>query len=345
MTHNKTIKIILRQLLDILIAAVFSFFVTWAFAGNRMFTSWERIFPNLMFGFLICISLWKGNQYLGWLVGRRFSWMKQPKSALIASLIGSVIYAAIAIWLIHYIYMELLLGIGFLENMGRFMPQMIIILAISTVITISFYLAYFFKWWRLSVISEEKLKQEAIQLRYDALKNQINPHFLFNSLSVLSSLVETDPKKATAFIRKFSDIYRYVLDQRDKELVELSVELDFIRSYVDLHLVRHEGNLDVEYNIDDKTGYIIPLSLQIVIENCLKHNIVSSDNMLRIKIERSGNYLTVTNNLQRRKAVEQSNGLGLETLKNRYAYLSGQPVVVEETEKVFSVKIPVIRVV
>lgn len=343
MSKKSIKKVLLTELRDFSLAALIAFIITFSYAGSRMLSDFKSIIPGLLFGFMLSISLWKGNQYLGWFVGRRFPWVANPKRTLVVAIVSSVIYSVIATILVYYIYLGLLLDLPFFSNIGRFASQIFFTVVIAIVITMTFYLAYFFKWWRISIVNEEQLKQEAIQLRYNALRNQVNPHFLFNSLSVLSALVDTDSKKAQRFIRKFSDIYRYVLEQRDKELVPLKVELDFIESFVDLNLVRHEDNLKVDFLIDNFEGLIVPMSLQILIENCLKHNVVSSDMPLEIKILREGDYIIVENKMQEKSVIQSAGGIGLETMKKRYQYLSSKPIIVDNSNGVFRVKIPILE--
>ena len=342
MKNNSIIYALLKEFRDILFAALLSIVITFSFAGTKLFTDFSSVFPGLLYGFMLSVSLWKGNQYVGWYVGRRFPWAKSPKRTLFIALASSFVFSLIATIIVNYIYLDLILGLPFFSKFSRFIWQIIMTIGIAMIITMSFYLAYFFKWWRVSIVNEERLKQEAIQLRYDALRNQVNPHFLFNSLSVLSALVDIDVEKAQTFIRKFSDIYRYVLEQFDKELVPLKVEMDFIASFVDLNLVRHEDNLKVEIQIDDFSGNIVPMSLQILVENSLKHNIISSEKPLLINISRENDMIVVMNKLQTKNVTQSHGGLGLETIKNRYHYLTDKPVIVDVTSEFFVVKIPII---
>ena len=220
---------------------------------------------------------------------------------------------------------------------------MVLTLIISLLVTVLFYLFQFFKWWRISALNESKLHQEAIQLRYDALKSQVNPHFLFNSLSVLSSLVDTDTAKAKLFIQQFANIYRYVLEHRDNELVPLIEEIDFIKSFTNLHLVRHGENLQISIEVNDMSGYIIPLSLQILLENCFKHNIISEEKPLMVKIWRENNFIVVQNNYQKRNTIHDSGGVGLETICKRYEYISDREIEINVNGDFYTVKLPILN--
>lgn len=183
---------------------------------------------------------------------------------------------------------------------------------------------YYFKQWRISIVEAEQLKRENIQSQFEALKNQVDPHFLFNSLNTVYSLIDTHPEKAKEFIAEFSKIYRYVLNVKDKIVVKLSEEIDFINSFIFLQKIRHEGNLEIFIDIDAKklNNYIPPLSLQMLVENAIKHNIISEKNPLKISITDKNNYLIVKNNIQLKDNMIESTKIGLNNLTERYKHIS-----------------------
>ena len=194
-------------------------------------------------------------------------------------------------------------------------------------------------------IQAEELGKEAAQAQFTALRNQVNPHFLFNSLSILSSLVEVDPKLSVQFINRLSKAYRYILEQRDAERIQLRTELDFIESYTFLLRIRFDERLQVHIDVPeaDRDRYqIAPLTLQLLVENAVKHNRMSDEEPLIVRIDREGDYLRVANPLQPRPQLEESTGVGLTNIVNRYRLLSTQPVWVGEVEGVFMVKIPLL---
>ena len=342
MKGKRLVLIILIQIRDVFIALIFSVFITYFFAGKSLFTNFETVYKNVLFGFCNAFSLWKVNQFIGWVGDRVVPWKKNPKLTLYVNLSSSVFLTVATIFLVNYLYLKFVFNINFFETISRWVPQIVITFLISLVITIIFYLSYFFKWWRISTLNEAKLQQETIQLRYDALKSNVNPHFLFNSLSVLSSLVDSDPEKAKEFIQQFSNIYRYVLEQREKELVTIDEEIRFIKSFTFLHQIRHGENLKVEIDINDTSGYIIPLSLQILLENCFKHNIISNEKLLTVKVWREDNYIVVQNNLQKRKTIPDSGGIGLNTISKRYEFLSDKKIEIIVDSKNYTVKTPII---
>jgi LytS/YehU family sensor histidine kinase len=206
--------------------------------------------------------------------------------------------------------------------------------------------------WRQAAINAEKLKTESIASRYESLKNQVNPHFLFNSLNALSNLVYEDQELAIKFIRKLSEVYRYVLDTRNQEVVKLSDELAFLDSYIFLQKIRYEDNLKININLPRHTEAMIPpLSLQMLVENAIKHNIVSEDEPLHIDLfMEDDDYIVVRNNLQKKNIGEvppggASPGIGLANIKSRYETLTQKAVEVGSTPHDFLVKIPVLKLI
>ena len=190
----------------------------------------------------------------------------------------------------------------------------------------------------------EKYQKESIAAQYNSLKNQVNPHFLFNSLNALTNLVYEDQNKAAKFIKQLSEVYRYVLDTQSKEVVSLKEELDFLESYLFLQKIRFGNNLKIEVDLSGIRSMVAPLALQLLIENAIKHNIVSSDDPLTIKLTGQGKFIVVENDLQRKASLgEPSQGIGLENIRNRYKFLSLTPVEIIEADAKFIVKIPIIE--
>ena len=198
--------------------------------------------------------------------------------------------------------------------------------------------------WRFSLAELERFKKENAEIRFESLRSQLNPHFLFNSLNTLSSLVYENQENAGLFIRKLSDVYRHILDNRDHDLVSIRKELDFAQSYIYLIQLRFESNLVVNNNTQNANEKlrIAPLTLQLLIENAVKHNIISKKIPLNISIEIVNNILVVRNNLQPKKTKEYSNRMGLANIKSRYDFLTDREVEVSETDNEFIVKIPLL---
>jgi LytS/YehU family sensor histidine kinase len=204
---------------------------------------------------------------------------------------------------------------------------------------------HFFKSWKQAAVNEEKLKREKLAIEYESLRYQVNPHFLFNSLTALSSLVYTDQQKAVIFIREFSNVFRYVLECREKEVVDFATEKKLLESVSFLNRIRYEDSLQINITLTDATDkYVIPMALQMLLENAIKHNAISENKPLKVEILEEEGYVVVKNNLQPKKNAIVSNKIGLENIKSRYKYLSDKDVLVEISNEEFVVKIPILSI-
>lgn len=196
--------------------------------------------------------------------------------------------------------------------------------------------------WQSSLQREQKLREENLIFQNETLKNQINPHFLFNSLNTLSSLITTKPEAAEKFLNKLSAIYRYILENSRKDRVPLTTELNFINDYFELHKIRDEDKIELTIGAGNASEYsIIPVSLQILIENCVKHNMATREKPLRISILIENDFVIVQNNLQKMGTQLMSTGTGLKNLAERIRLITGKTLVVEETNNYFTVKVPI----
>lgn len=197
--------------------------------------------------------------------------------------------------------------------------------------------------WLASQREVEELRRLQMKNDYNALQDQLNPHFLFNNLSVLKSMIQYDPNAAVAFTQNFTDTYRYVLQNRDRTTVLLSEEIDFIHAYLDLHRERLGDALHVEMNVEARflSRRIPPLSLQLLVENAIKHNIVSKNQILTIRIYSQNEWIVVENNLQP-KDSSYSTSKGLKNLSARYELLTEQKVRIIQNELIFKVELPIL---
>lgn len=213
---------------------------------------------------------------------------------------------------------------------------------VFSIIIVSISLRFVAKW--MSTQQEvEELRQLQMKNDYNALQDQLNPHFLFNNLSVLKSMIRYDTDAAVAFTQNFTDTYRYVLQSRDRATVRLDEELEFIRSYVGLHAQRMGEALKVDYDIDTwlESSLIPPLSLQLLVENAIKHNIASKEEPLEIRIYTAGKSICVENNFQPKES-SYSFSKGLNNLTARYDYLTEQKVRIIQDDKIFKVELPLL---
>jgi len=203
---------------------------------------------------------------------------------------------------------------------------------------------YFYSWKR-DLIHLGGVQREQAIIKYDSLRNQLNPHFLFNALTSLNSLIFENQELASEFLQQLSKVYRYVLQNKDKETVPLITELNFIAHYISLLKIRFANsiNFNIDLSEDAKEKKIVPVTLQILIENAVKHNIVSIASPLVISITANATHLIIENNINKKAQVETSNNQGLANLKGFYHYLSDVPIETAETQSFFTVKIPLIE--
>jgi two-component system LytT family sensor kinase len=220
----------------------------------------------------------------------------------------------------------------------------VIYIFITVGVNLGFFTDYFIKRWKDSLVLNERLEKEKSQVQFDNLKNQLNPHFLFNALTSLNGLIFENQNLASQFLQHLSKVYRYVLQNKDKNFVPLQTELDFVQNYVFLLCTRFQKKLDIRFDISDlaRERAIVPVTLQILIENALKHNVADEQKPLIIEIITIGDYLVVSNNLQLRTKVGTSNKLGLGNLSSLYRFLTQKPVIIDQTDNRFAVKIPLL---
>jgi len=202
-------------------------------------------------------------------------------------------------------------------------------------------LIFFYLEWTNAIKRETKLREEKLIFQYETLKSQVNPHFLFNSLNTLSSLVATDANLSEQFISKLSSIYRYILENRDIELINLSKEMGFIHDYFFLQKIRDNGKIEMVVDVKKPENYeILPISVQLLVENALKHNAATRDNPLKIKIYQENDDLVVENVLQPKMQLEPSSKTGLKNLSERVKLVLNKEVQIESGNGKYTVKIP-----
>lgn len=223
----------------------------------------------------------------------------------------------------------------------KMLPQYTLIVFISSI-------AYFFITYKTkqeNKVREHKIVAQSASVKYETLKSQIDPHFLFNSLNVLTSLIEENPAKAQEFTIALSKIYRYVLEQRNKDLVSLNEELDFAKTFIKLLKLRFEDALEINLpnpNMDPDSK-VIPLVLQLLLENAVKHNVVKSGQKLIINIEVQNDELIVSNTYQPKSILkEESTGFGLQHILQQYNLVTNRKVLIKQTDAIFKVYLPIL---
>jgi|GEM_PF-403416 len=298
-------------------------------------------------GYSLCLglSLFANGLFFETIERKYISWKEYPVKSVFIALSFHLAYSSVVIILWNWLWFivfrhetwEHFLTYGWFIIIGEY----IVLIIITSII----YAKSFFKEWLEEMIQGEKLKQEAIALQYQIMQNQVNPHFLFNSLNTLGSLIDLDTQKAKEFTRELSMFYRELLYFKDKDLVPLNEELDFLKKYIYLQKIRFGNNFEVQIHLNDANEYeVIPMSVQMMVENAVKHNIISIEKPLNILIGQSDeSEIFVENNLQLRENVSGSNHIGLKNLTERYKFLTGKEMVITKNENFFRVTIPLIN--
>ncbi len=229
--------------------------------------------------------------------------------------------------------------------------MVLMFIVVMLMFNFAFFSLHFFSNWQVTVqdkasleIQAAQLEQEKSELQYHQLKNQVNPHYLFNMLTSLDGLVHTNPDLASDFIRHMAKVYRYVLQHKESEVVSLDEELEFISHYIELLQIRYGVGLSIHTTITGKVKEkgIVMITLQMMIDNAIKHNIVQDATPLKIIIWDENDYLLVHNNKQLRKQIETSNGKGLQQLKHLYSFLTKEQIVIEDMPEHYTIKIPLL---
>jgi len=309
------------------------------------FPKTDRLAINFVYTMVYTFVIYLSNATLFIFLDKKFAEERFSLKRLIIGFSSSIPLTVLMIFILRLVDEVLINKISFgdflkTQTFGSYFQTIITTIIISLII----HVIYLYKTYQETRLKEQKVIAGTANARFESLKNQIDPHFLFNSLNVLSSLIEENPDNAQKFTASLSKIYRYVLEQKDKELVSLEEELSFAKTYMNLLKMRFENSIsyDVVSNVEIQEAKVVPLSLQLLLENTIKHNIVSENKPLSIKIYIEKNYLVVENNLQKKEVLSDRQGVGLQNIVNRYALISERKVLVEQTNEFFKVKIPIL---
>jgi sensor histidine kinase YesM len=294
---------------------------------------------------VITVFVWEGNILLDNWLNKTIQWQDLLRKRIFVQLFLSTSYTVAIIYL-SLILFNLYICEYPVEKQKDSLVVSLIIGSMTALIINSIDIgAQFFGHWKKSLVEIERYKTETAQMQLQNLKNQINPHFLFNNLSVLTSLVYENQDRAVDFINQLSKVYRYILENKDIELATIESEMTFIKSYIFLLQIRFDKNIEFIISIDpSKNSFLVPpLTIQLLVENAIKHNEISSESPLKIEIKEKDNFIEVVNNLQLRMNYEPSSKTGLQNIKDRYSFFTSSQIVVSQTEKTFSVKIPILE--
>lgn len=317
-----------------------------------IFFSSEKTVANFLLSFFISLMystvLILGNYYMNYYLNSKYSWIDDTRTRIILGIISTLLVNVALVFLCNYINLILIQKENpddfFSGTMGTFNW---IIINIALLFSAIFHAKSFMEEWKKSSkkeVVEQKLIAKSANAQFETLKNQLDPHFLFNSLNVLSALIDENPTQAQHFTASMSKIYRYILEQKDKELISVAGELDFAQTYTALLKTRFEDSVIFEFNVTEHNfqKFVVPLSLQLILENCIKHNFATSAKPLIIKIYEENDNLVVENNLQFRENLKESSGIGLSNIVQRYSLLTKRNVFIEKSADFFKVKLPIL---
>ncbi len=344
MTLKNPYKLIVRIFLDLLmLSAIGNALTIFMIPGDLW--SVKVVLTNCLFSIGIGYPAWKGMSYIVVFLERKLPWLQYPIKRLVSQVLSLTLFSGLIIFLGFTIWIKLSEGLDLKFIFALVLPSLKVVYIFVFLSLLVGNAILFFKNWKEATIQQEELKRAHLALQYQTLKDQVRPHFLFNSLSSLVTLINTDPEKATLFVHRLSDVYRYVLEQRENELVPVEEELKFLKDYVYLQQIRFGENLQVQYNLNlEPKLMVIPLSMQMLVENAIKHNEISADRPLTIEVLATGqNHIIIKNNLQKKEVPEQSLGMGIENLKKRIEVFSKEPLQIFEESGAFIVRIPTIQ--
>lgn len=333
----------------LLTAAFISIFIGIAIAlllGGPVKRSFESYLWNAGYSMSLGLPLFANGYLFGWFEKRFINWIKYPVKSVLLALTMHLFYSSFVIFVVNWFWFIQIMNQNWENfwnyNRATIISEYIVFVIIAAII----YAISFFKAWRTEVEQKEQVKRESLALQYKVLQEQINPHFLFNSLNVLGSLIDIDVEKAKTFTRELSTFYRNVLHFKNLDIISLKEEIDFVKKYIYLQQIRFGEALQVDIIANEKIdGKVIPLSLQTLVENAIKHNQMSLADPLKIVIAISDDYeLIVENNLQPKNQHEKSSQTGLKNLAGRYEYLTGEEVKISKNGGYFRVRLPLIRV-
>jgi sensor histidine kinase YesM len=335
MTINRTL--FLREIRDLLIFLGVSVMMGFLACSSCTARSYAIL---ISFNFLIWTSLWKGNAWIASYLSDKISWIRFPVKRFLLGILTMLSYTILAVISLISLY-----KIVFNANFGAGQNNLIYVsIAVTIIISLFLHGRDFLLHWKEATLEKEKYEKESIQARYESLKSQVDPHFLFNSLNALTNLVYDDQDKAVKFIKQLSEVYRYVLDSRDKEIVFLEEELKFLEAYTFLQQIRFGTNLQIDNQLKNTNVEVAPLALQLLVENAIKHNVISSNSPLLIKLYQQDDFFVVENKIKKKEKFKtDSNGMGLQNIIRRYDFLSDKEVEVENDGIIYRVKLPVLH--
>tara|TARA_R110002124_G_scaffold5301_1_gene33191 strand:- start:211694 stop:213028 length:1335 start_codon:yes stop_codon:yes gene_type:complete len=315
------------------------------YLNGNFYSSGKQILIDFLYNQMYSIVLYMANMTLFKFLIKYFDKAFFEFKNLVRTILAGIVVTVICIFFLRVIGEIIIDGESWdefvsTEKSSYYYTTFII----SMIVSIIFYAVYYYRFKQENRVKEQKIIAGTASAKFDALKNQLDPHFLFNSLNVLTSLIEENPEAATKFTTALSKVYRYVLEQKNKDLVTVTEELKFAQLYMSLIKMRFEDSIVFTFPemVSNPEAKVVPLSLQLLLENAVKHNMVTPNRKLHITIEERDGNLVITNNIQAKQTVKESSGVGLKNIRQRYQLLTDRPVVINENNKHFSIAIPML---
>ena len=320
----------------VILASIMGFFLC-----EDCHKSWDPFWRLEVIMISIWIVMWYGNGGVSHLIDKFYSWLNEPIERFILGILGAAVYSTVAILGMSYLFYQI-----FEVSIGNGWDVVWISIGVSiTILLFALTQKFLFSWRELS-LREEKMRNELLVSRYEVLKNQINPHFIFNGLNALTELVYEDQDQAVKYIDQLAKVMRYVLQSGNVEVVSLNEEMAILQSYIFLQKIRYADSLQVDIDLDEgeEEKLIAPLVLQMLFENAIKHNELTKENPLKVRIYKEEDKLVIVNNILAKEILaNDSTGIGLKNIVARYESLSTKKVKIDESGGVFSVSIPLIN--
>jgi sensor histidine kinase YesM len=335
--NDRTIRIIFIPFFGVVIPNITGMI------NNSMYTGWQLTASYLYFTF-IAFAIWHGNRYLLFRLRGRFSWLSQPMYKVLGLIISNIFYTIpISVGLMTMWYQ-------FTNHSATDWNVIFKATALCVVcvvfITHTYETVFLIKSWETDKTKSEKLEKAKAQAELEALKNQIDPHFMFNSLNTLSYLIEKEPAKAKLFNDNLAEVFRYILYNKERNLILLSEELAFAEKYFSLIKIRFGNGVALRIlpnNVESDNYLIPPISLQVLLENAIKHNEFSDRKPLAITMDIRDDNVIVSNDVRKKRSLRSSSKIGLKNLEERYKLTTEKEIIVESKANSFSVTLPLLK--
>jgi len=300
----------------------------------------DNPFTSFLHTVVITSGIWIGCMTIVRFLWRRYPWEKYPAKHIVIEVLLILAYTLAFSYGLYSIELKF----GLISPVDDVYIEILIVVLITLLITSIHEAIEFYKQWKFNFSKSVRLEKDNIEAKYETLKSQINPHFLFNSLNSLTTIVE-DNERAVEYIQNLSEFLRYILKSRDRELVLVRDEITILNQYLNLQKSRFKKNLNIQIDVHEKFYHfsLPPLVLQMLVENCINHNVISKEKPLTIEVKAEKDRIYVKNNLQK-KADSESTGNGLKNITERFKFFTTSELKVSQSNSTFKVSIPLLLV-